>query len=104
MKPDRPDEKAAEAGPGESDALVSGVKLRAERRRRWLREGEPSTARQLAQIGVLGWIVVAPTLAGLFLGRLVDHAMQTGILWTAPAMMAGVMLGCWFAWRWMNAP
>ncbi len=39
---------------------------------RWLREGDMSVGRRLAQIGVLGWIFVVPTLAGLFFGRWLD--------------------------------
>ena len=51
-----------ETEPGERDPLVKGVRLRGERHRRSLREGEPSVARRLAQIGVLGWIIVVPML------------------------------------------
>ena len=56
--------------------LVKGVRLRGERRRRWLREGEPSVARRLAQIGVLGWIIVMPMLIGIFVGRWLDQHVQ----------------------------
>jgi ATP synthase protein I len=41
--------------PDEQDPLVTGVRLRGERHQRWLRDGDPSVARRLAQIGVLGW-------------------------------------------------
>ena len=40
---------------------------------KWLREGEPSVARRLAQIGVLGWIIVTPMLIGVFVGRWLDR-------------------------------
>jgi len=39
--------------PDEQDPLVHAVRRRGERHRRWLREGDPSVARRLAQIGVL---------------------------------------------------
>ena len=64
--------------PGEQDPLVKGVRLRGERHRRWLREGEPSVARRLAQIGVLGWIIVTPMLIGIFVGRWLDARFQLG--------------------------
>ena len=51
-----------ETEPGEEDPLVKEVQLRDERHRRWLREGDPSVARRLAQIGVLGCIIVVPML------------------------------------------
>jgi ATP synthase protein I len=89
--------------PPEDDPLVRETRLRRNRRERWLRDGEISTGRRLAQIGVLGWIVVAPTLAGLFLGRWLDTLVGTGIFWTAPLLLLGLCLGGWTAWKWMNA-
>ena len=58
-----------------------------ERRKQWLNEGEPSVARFVGQIGVLGWIIVAPTLIGLFIGRWLDHKLGTGIFWSAPLLL-----------------
>ncbi len=84
------------------DPLAENARLRGERHRRWLRDGEPTVARRLAQIGVLGWIVVTPMLLGLFLGRWADRALNTGLFWTAPLLLIGLMIGCWSAWRWMN--
>lgn len=88
--------------PESGDRLAKSIRVREERHRRWLREGDPSVARRLAQIGVLGWIIVTPLLIGLFLGRWLDHAFETGLFWTAPLMLAGLALGCWSAWRWMQ--
>ena len=88
--------------PGDPDPLVQGARLRAERRGRWLREGEPSVARHLAQIGVLGWMVVVPTLIGMFAGRWLDQTLHSGLFWTLPLLMLGAALGCWSAWRWMK--
>ncbi len=88
--------------PPEQDPLVTGIRLRAERRNRWLRDGGPSVARRLGQIGVLGWIIVTPMLVGVFSGRWLDQKFHTGLLWTAPLLMLGGALGCWSAWKWMN--
>lgn len=88
---------------GEQDPLVKGVRLREERHRRWRREGEPSVARRLAQIGVLGWIIVFPMLVGVFAGRWLDRIFDTGLFWTAPLLMLGAALGCWSAWKWMGS-
>lgn len=89
--------------PGE-DPLIRETRLRRDRRDRWLRDGDMSVGRRLAQIGVLGWIFVAPTLAGLFGGRWLDAQVGSGIFWTAPLMILGLCLGGWTAWKWMNAP
>lgn len=82
--------------------LASRVRQRAGRAERWLREGEPTLMRQLAAVGVLGWIVVVPLLAGIAIGRWIDRAWHTGITFTAALLLLGLVLGCWSAWRWMH--
>lgn len=44
---------------------------------------EPSLGRRLAQIGVLGWTIVAPTLAALALGRWLDRMFATRVFFRA---------------------
>jgi ATP synthase protein I len=88
--------------PAEPDGLADVVRRRRERQQRWLREGEPSMARFVGQIGILGWIIVTPTLVGLFIGRWLDHKLGSGIFWSAPLLLVGVVIGCWSAWQWMN--
>ena len=86
----------------EPDGLARTVRRQRERRQRWVREGEPSMARFIGQIGVLGWIIVTPTLISLFFGRWLDHEFGSGIFWSAPLLLIGVVIGCWSAWRWMQ--
>ncbi len=88
--------------PGEDNNLINSIRLREARRQRAQREGEPSFGRYLAQVGVLGWTIVVPTLLGVFLGRWVDQRLGTGIFWTGPLLIAGLAIGCWTAWRWMH--
>ena len=69
------------AEPGESneteeDRMAAAVRRQRERQREWQREGEPSMAQYVGQIGVLGWIIVAPTLIGLFIGRWLDRKLR----------------------------
>ena len=92
----------SEARPDEQDSLVKEVRLRGTRHERWLQEGEPSVTRRLAQIGVLGWIIVVPLLIGVFVGRWLDQKFNSGLFWTAPLLMLGLALGCWSAWKWMK--
>ncbi|MGA7488692.1 MAG: AtpZ/AtpI family protein [Xanthobacteraceae bacterium] len=94
--------KTATPEPPSPDGMTDAVRKQQERRRRWLVEGEPSVVRFVGQIGVLGWIIVTPTLIGLFLGRWLDQKLGTGIFWSAPLLLLGVVVGCWSAWRWMN--
>jgi len=90
--------------PGPPDELAAGARRRSQRRRGWLREGDPTLARQFARVGVLGWMIVTPMLLGVFIGRAVDRAAGSGIFWTAPLLLLGLAVGCWSAWKWMHAP
>ncbi|MDR3538572.1 MAG: AtpZ/AtpI family protein [Acetobacteraceae bacterium] len=86
----------------DTDGLLGSVRRLRERHREWLRQGDPSFPRYLAQVGVLGWTIVVPTLAGVFIGRWIDRQLATGIFWTGPLMLLGLAAGCWTAWRWMQ--
>ena len=88
--------------PEELDELVAQTRMRLGRHARWLRDGDPNVARRLAQIGVLGWMIVVPMLIGVFAGRWLDGAFHSGLFWTAPLLMVGAALGCWSAWKWMQ--
>lgn len=87
----------------EEDPLLEQVRLRARRELDWRKKGEPSVARRLSQIGVLGWIIVTPMLLGVFVGRWIDAKFGTGIFWTAPLLMLAAALGCWSGWKWMKS-
>jgi ATP synthase protein I len=86
----------------ERDPLVTETRRRGERHRRYLEEGEEGVARRLAQVGVLGWMIVTPTILGLFGGRWLDRRAGTGLLWTGALLTFGLAVGCWSAWRWMH--
>ena len=91
-----------DSDPPKEDQMVAAARRQSQRRRRWLKDGEPSVVRFVGQIGVLGWIVVAPMLLGLFLGRWLDRMFGTGIFWSAPLLMVGVVIGGFSAWKWMH--
>jgi ATP synthase protein I len=94
--------KAGKPDASGPDGMAGAVRQRQERREHWLNEGEPSIARHVGQIGVLGWIIVTPTLIGLFIGRWLDHRFGTGIFWSSPLLLLGVVVGYWSAWKWMH--
>lgn len=88
--------------PEAPDGMADSVRRERERRERWRSEGEPTVARFVGQIGILGWMIVAPTLIGLFVGRWLDHRFATGVFFSAPLLMLGAGLGFWSAWKWMH--
>ena len=90
-------------GPTEPDGLADAVRRQRQRQQRWLREGEPSMVRFVGQIGVLGWIIVTPTLIGIFAGRWLDRHFNSGIFWTLGLLVLGLALGCTLAWKRMQS-
>ncbi|MGE0745639.1 MAG: AtpZ/AtpI family protein [Rhodospirillales bacterium] len=88
--------------PPPNGSLGKAVRTRRERREHWQREGERSIGRNLALIGALGWTVVVPTLAGIFMGRWLDSRLDSGVFWTLGLLVAGLALGCWLAWKRMH--
>lgn len=86
----------------EPDALVRGARLEGARALRWRHDNAPPVASRLAQIGVLGWMIVVPMLLGVFAGSWLDRRLHTGLFYTAPLLMLGTAAGCWWAWRWMQ--
>ena len=82
-----------------TDGLKRSVRLRRERRERAQREGERSLAQNLAWVGTLGWLIVTPILAGMFLGRFIDRRFGLGILFSSTLCCIGAVIGGWLAWR-----
>jgi len=89
--------------PENHERLGHAVRRRQQRRERWQREGERSLGQNLAMIGALGWTIVVPTLFGIFVGRWLDRTFHSGIFWTLGLLVAGLALGCTFAWRRMHS-
>lgn len=58
--------------------------------------------RGLAAVGMLGWLIVVPTLAGLFVGRWVDRRLGSGITLTGALLVVGLAVGCRLAWTRMH--
>jgi ATP synthase protein I len=85
----------------EHDPLVRAARRGAERDRRGA-ESEPSVIRRLAQIGVLGWVIVTPTLIGVFIGRWLDRLMHFKLFWAGALLVVGFAIGFWSAWKWMQ--
>jgi ATP synthase protein I len=84
------------------DDLQKSVRRRRARIEKARSEGERPIGRNLALIGALGWLIAAPTVGALILGRWIDHRAGTGIFWTATLVFVGAAVGAWMAWRRMQ--
>lgn len=93
---------AERESPKPEDPLADASRLAAERDALRRRDAEPSLGRRLGQIGVLGWAIVLPALACLFLGRWLDKTYSSGVFFSAPLVMIGAGVGFWLAWKWMS--
>jgi ATP synthase protein I len=52
--------------------------------------------------GLIGWSVVVPTLGGAALGGWLDRSFENSDRsWTLTLLLAGLVLGCLNAWRWV---
>ncbi|MDP5190583.1 AtpZ/AtpI family protein [Rheinheimera baltica] len=56
----------------------------------------------LGMMGLIGWSVVVPTLLGAALGMWLDKRYPSAQSWTLMLLVAGLCLGCFNAWRWVE--
>ncbi|MEW6982208.1 AtpZ/AtpI family protein [Colwelliaceae bacterium 6471] len=53
-------------------------------------------------MGLIGWSVAIPTVLGAVLGIWLDKQYPVGHSWTLVLLVAGLCLGCFTAWRWLD--
>lgn len=88
--------------PRETDRTAEAARRSVEREQIGQDTPEPSLGARLGQIGILGWAIVTPMLLGVVLGRLADRHFETGVFFTAPAILIGAAIGFHAAWKWMH--
>ncbi len=77
------------------------VAVKAARKLRAQRAGQPQVLFGLGMSGLIGWSVAVPTIAGALLGVWLDGRHAGGRSWTLMLMVAGLVLGCALAWHWV---
>jgi ATP synthase protein I len=82
--------------------IVDAVERRQSRREQWEMEGERPLWKNLSMVGALGWLIVTPTLIGVFAGRWLDASLDTGVTFSGALTFLGACLGLWLAWKRMN--
>jgi ATP synthase protein I len=78
------------------------VQRKAERRLQARREGDRGVWFGLGMMGMVGWAVAIPTLAGIAIGIWLDRRFPSGYSWTLTGLGIGIVLGCLNAWMWIN--
>lgn len=53
-------------------------------------------------MGLIGWSVAIPTLVGALLGSWMDKHHPASHSWMLTLLLAGVLIGCLNAWRWVQ--
>lgn len=84
------------------DQMQDVIRQRQARRDAWKKEGERPLWKNLSMVGALGWLVAAPTVLGVFLGRWLDGQFDTGVTFSGALTFAGACIGFYLIWRRMN--
>ena len=62
------------------------------------RAGRAEHWRQAALLGVGGWLLVVPVVAGAYLGRWLDRSRDGGQSWTLTLIVLGLAVGAFNFW------
>ncbi|WP_395742909.1 AtpZ/AtpI family protein [Prosthecobacter sp.] len=82
--------------------LAERVGVKATRKLRARRHSTSPVWFGLGMMGLVGWSVVVPTLLGAALGLWLDKHHPGTHSWTLALLVAGLVLGCANAWRWID--
>lgn len=55
----------------------------------------------LGMMGLVGWTIAVPTLAGAALGIWLDKKYPESLSWTLSFLIVGLLVGCLIAWHWI---
>jgi ATP synthase protein I len=79
--------------------MVHQVGLRTARMKRRSRQPYLRAWRAVATIGLIGWSVVLPMLAGIAVGSWIDSRWPSRFSWTLMLLVGGLGMGCMSAWN-----
>lgn len=83
-------------------SLASKIRAKANLKQKAKRNDAPGVWFGLGMMGLIGWSVAIPTLLGAALGIWMDNRFQRDFSWTLSLLIAGLVLGCMNAWRWVG--
>ena len=83
-------------------SLSEEVGTKATRKLKARRNPSPTVWFGLGTMGLIGWSVVVPTLLGAALGLWLDKHHPGKHAWTLALLVAGLAIGCFNAWHWVD--
>lgn len=91
------------ARPRNEPDLAGQIGSKAARKLKARRDAAPGVWFGLGMMGLIGWSVAVPTLAGAAAGLWLDRRFAGSHSWTLALLVAGLVIGCLNAWRWVSA-
>jgi ATP synthase protein I len=95
-------EKSEIKSPTDGTAFSREVGAKAARKLKARRNPTQGVWLGLGMMGLIGWSVVVPTLLGAALGIWLDNRHPGKHSWTLALLVAGLVIGCLNAWRWVS--
>jgi ATP synthase protein I len=86
---------------GQSE-LSREIAAKAARKLRNQRRKKPHFWTGVGMFGLVGWSVAVPALLGVALGIWLDNHYPSPHSWTLAGLLAGIVLGCFNAWYWVD--
>jgi ATP synthase protein I len=87
--------------PPDASAFAAQIDAKAARKLKARRNPDNGVWFGLGMMGLIGWSVVVPTLAGAALGIWLDRHHTQRHSWTLALLVAGLTIGCFNAWHWV---
>ena len=84
-------------------SLADQVGDKAARKLKARRDGTEGVWFGLGMMGLIGWSVAVPTVLGAALGLWLDKKYPGAHSWTLALLVAGLVIGCLNAWRWVGS-
>jgi ATP synthase protein I len=91
--------EAKEPSPSNAERFLAEVKAKTDRRAREADYRDRGFWTGVGVMGLVGWSVILPAVAGAYAGILLDRALELDRIFSGLLAMAGLGLGCWNAWR-----
>jgi ATP synthase protein I len=95
-------EKSEKHSAADGTAFSREVGAKAARKLKARRNSTQGVWLGLGMMGLIGWSVVVPTLLGAALGIWLDNRHPGKHSWTLALLVAGLVIGCLNAWRWVS--